>query len=176
MNNIKKMISPLSKLAPAAKKIIPTIGNFLSALDLVDNIVRLAKPFFDDVRDKSIEDSKKIYAYQINTDESVTVYKKKVDIEITADTEAEAFKKFIMELENLKDRRMLSSNKKIQREQIKLIKKLDDIEKSEEDFKKYLFRIIVDTDDLKEAKLKLPEFKAPEFKLLKRAKKDEKIK
>jgi hypothetical protein len=159
MNNLKKIVKPLSKISPAIKKVIPSVGNFLGALDLVDNIVRLAKPFVDDVRDKSIEESKKIYAYQINTDEGVRVYKKKVDIEITADTEEEAFRIFVKELNNLRNNRMLSSNKKIQKEQMKLIRKIDDIVKSDEDFKKYLFRIIIETDDLKEAKFKLPKFK-----------------
>lgn len=159
MSKFKKILKPLSKVSPAVKKVIPTVGNFLGALDLVDNIVRLAKPFFDDARSKNIEESKKIYAYQINTDEGVTLYKKKVNIEITANNEEEAFRIFIKQLNDLKNNRMLSSNKKIQKEQMKLIKKIDDIAKSDEDFKKYLFRIIVETDDFKKAKLKLPEFK-----------------
>lgn len=164
MNNFKKIIKPLSKLGPMTKKVIPTIGNFLSAIDLVDNIVRLAKPFFDDVRDKSIEDSKKIYAYQINTFDCVTVYMKNTNIEVSAETEEEAFRVFISKLSDLEKNRILSSNRKIQKEEIKLIKKIDDIRKSGEDFRKYLFRIIVESEDLKKTKFSLSKIKIEKIK------------
>ena len=149
MKKIKNITASFSKIGLKSKKVIPVLGNFLSTLDLVDNIFRFAKPFFDDARDKNIEESKKIYAYQVNTLDKVIIYKSKVGIEISGDNEEDAFRSFAQEIKELKEKRKVSSNKKIRKEQLKLIRKIDNIEKDNEDFQKYLYRIVIDNDDYK---------------------------
>ena len=137
----------IKKVAPTVKKIAPKLVNILSSIDLLENTTAIAKPFVEDVRNKNIEKSKRIHALQAEKDGKVIISMEKAGILVIEKTEEEAFKHFIYKLINLKEKRILSDNKKIRREQLILIEKINSILSDGGNIEDYIYRILVKVSD-----------------------------
>lgn len=145
----KTLVNVIKKVPIASKKMIPLAGklagNVLKSLDLLEHTSKIAKPFVDDFRTKSIENSKKIFATQVVIDDEYVIEIKSADLKGTGQTQEEALNAFMRALIHLWESQVLSPDKKIRKEQLKLISKMSAIaDKSDNlciDLKRYIFRI-----------------------------------
>lgn len=156
MVKFKKISKTLSKYKKLGKKVGPAINLALSSLDVIDNVAEIAKPYFEDQRKIKLEDSKKIYAYQINSDEKVRIFIKNTRISVNAESQTKALEKLISSLKNLQKNKLLSGDKKKRKKELKLIKKMNKIDLSELNLNDYLFRILIEENKVNKKKFKVP--------------------
>lgn len=149
MKEKKTLINVIQKVPIASKKIIPLAGkwagNLLKSLDLLEHTSKVAKPFVDDFRNKSVEKSKKIFATQVVVNDEYVIEIKSAHIKGKGQSQEEAFSAFMRALIHLRESQVLSPDKKIQKEQLKLITKLNAIAENSDnlciDLRRYIFRI-----------------------------------
>lgn len=126
------------------KKLFKKLGGIFDALDILEHTSRLAQPFVQDARAKSIENAKRIYAHQYVEDGLCTIIIEKAEIIARGASFEEAFEKFIERLKDLRENKVVSSNKKTRAIQKKLIDKIDRILSEGDDLKPYIFRIHIE--------------------------------
>ena len=141
MSNYKKAIKSAKSILPVIKKMGPAISKITNSVDLLENTSDLAKPFLEDARSKSIEKSKRIFAFQTVVEDQVKIAIPKAGLSISEANEALALEHFVKRLEKLRDSKILNSDKKIQKAQKILIDKLNQIRNDEGEIKDYIYRI-----------------------------------
>jgi hypothetical protein len=141
MGKLKKILALTKKVTPVVKKAIPGISTAINSIDVLENTSKIAKPFVDDARIKGIEKSKRIEAQQTLDGDKIIISIEKAGIIAISENEELAFQLFVSKLEKLKEKRVLNSDKKIRKEQKKLIDKVSMILEDQGDIRNYIYRI-----------------------------------
>ncbi|MDF1618786.1 hypothetical protein, partial [Petrocella sp. FN5] len=128
------------KATPAIKKVIPAISTAINSIDVLENTSKIAKPFVDDARIKGIEKSKIIEAHQTFDGDNTIIAIERAGIKAISENEDSAFELFVSKLERLREKRVLSSDKKIRKEQKKIIDKVSMIIGDQGDIRNYIYR------------------------------------
>lgn len=147
MSKIGKVLNVTKSILPTAKSIVPSTSAPGKILSVAEITTVLAKPYVDNAIDKNIEKSKRIDATQKVVKGNVLISLDKVGIEVSASDEERAFKLFVESLESLRSKKVLSSNKKLRKEQVLLIDKLNSIINNEGVISEYIYRVQVSDVD-----------------------------
>lgn len=140
MKTLKKIADVTKKASPSLKKVLPLLSTALNSLDLLEHTSKLAKPFIEDARIKGIEKSKIIYAQQKEEGDRVIIAIEKAGLIAISGDEEGAFELLMSKLLRLKEKRILNSDKKIQKEQKKLIDKMNWIVEDQGEIRNYIYR------------------------------------
>lgn len=141
MKRVKKLLKSAKKIGPAAKKITPVLSNVLSLLDIADHTTQIIKPFVDDMREKTLEQSKIIYAYQSVDQDKVIISIEQAGIISTGINEELTLKSFVVALTTLQDKKVLSHQKTIRKNQEALINQINRILSDGGKVEDYIYRI-----------------------------------
>ncbi|VDN46658.1 protein of unknown function [Petrocella atlantisensis] len=140
MGKIKKILDLSKKATPAIKKVMPAISTAINSIDVLENTSKIAKPFVDDARIKGIEKSKIIEAHQTFDGDNTIIAIERAGIIAISESEDSAFELFVSKLERLREKRVLSSDKKVRKEQKKIIDKVSMIIGDQGDIRNYIYR------------------------------------
>lgn len=140
MGKLKKILDVTKKATPAMKKVVPVLSTAINSIDMLENTSKIAKPFVDDARTKGIEKSKIIEAYQTTDGDKIIIAIEEAGIIAISECEDSAFELFVSKLEKLREKRVLNSDRKIKKEQKKLIDKISMIVDDEGDLRNYIYR------------------------------------
>ncbi len=141
---LKQVIKISKNAIPVAKKAMPAISTVVNSMNLLENASTIVKPIAEDIREKNSERAKRIDAIQMKKDDQIVIKIEKANVFACAVDEASAFNLFLKKLNDLREKKIISNDIKIQREQIVLIEKLKRIVDSGGAIKDYIYRIEIE--------------------------------
>lgn len=143
---LKQVIKISKRAIPVAKKAMPVIASVVSSMNLLENASTIVKPIAENIREKNSERAKRIDAVQMKKDGQIVVKIEKANIFACAVDEVSAFNLFLIKLNDLREKKIISSDVKIQKEQIALIEKLNRIAESGGALERYIYRIEIEEE------------------------------